>query len=282
MNAKKAVMHMNLYEQIDLRLFPSQGEHPRLVTPTNIGVCNTVYPYCFSRTGLRSYLLLYTIRGEGRLEYEGNLYPLAPGDLFFIDCVPTQTYSAVSQNWDFAFVHTSMDAQTAAYYAAVTQNGKKPVLRYTPFLQDCWEKLYREAGENKPESPALASLYLVSLFLHLLTLQRQSVPAELERAANYIKSHYNEKICLFSLAKLAHLSKYHFIRRFSQFYGVTPHEYLQLCRMDQAKSQLLCTRESIEDIACLCGYTSASAFCQSFKKHNGLSPSVFRKQMQIV
>ena len=280
--AKKAVMHMNQYEQIDLRLFPSQGENSRLILPTNIGVCKTVYPYCFSRADLQSCLLLYTLCGEGQLEYNGGLYPLRRGDLFFIDCMAQQTYKAVSEYWDFAFVHTTADTQIAAYYAAITQNGKSPVFHYTPFMKDCWEKLYQTADENKPEAPVQASLYLVSLFLSLLELRRQSVPEDLKSAADYIKAHYNEKISLPLLADLAHLSKYHFIRRFYQFYSVTPHEYLQLCRMDRAKSQLLCTDASIEDIASLCGYTSASAFCQSFKKYNNLSPSVFRKQMKIL
>lgn len=279
---KKAVMRMNQFEKINHQITPSYWDSSRLIVPKSIGTCNTIYPYCFSRVNLDSYLLLYTVNGKGQLEYDGGLYPLQCGDLFFIDCNKAQTYKAVAGNWDFAFIHTSDTEDIAHYYAAITQSGKNPVFHYAAFMTDCWEKLYKDITENRPESLVRASLCLISLFLNLLELSKQTIPKDLEIAASYIKMHYNENISLYDLANMAHLSKYHFIRRFYQFYNVTPHEYLQLCRMDHAKSQLICTNDSIEDIALLCGYTSASAFCQSFKKHHTVSPSAFRKQMKIL
>lgn len=62
--------------------------------------------------------------------------------------------------------------------------------------------------------------------------------------------------------------------------GYTPHEYLVAYRLMQAKQMLLTNQLSIEQIAELCGFHSASHFARAFRKNNGISPSEF-KQMRF-
>ena len=55
-------------------------------------------------------------------------------------------------------------------------------------------------------------------------------PAELSRrlrlAADYIESHYDQPLPLETLAQVACMSTFHFVRYFALLHGVTPHAYL--------------------------------------------------------
>jgi YesN/AraC family two-component response regulator len=55
-------------------------------------------------------------------------------------------------------------------------------------------------------------------------------------------------------------------------------EYLQSCRMANAKQLLAETEFCIGEIVEKCGFCDNSNFSRTFKKLNGLSPSDFRKK----
>ena len=59
-----------------------------------------------------------------------------------------------------------------------------------------------------------------------------------KRIAEYINQHLLEDTSLRTLAEVARLSPYHFVRAFKQSFGLPPHRYLSKLRMDQAKSLL--------------------------------------------
>lgn len=48
-------------------------------------------------------------------------------------------------------------------------------------------------------------------------------------------------------------------------------------RLSHAKTRLMRTPESIQDVALHCGYRNTEHFCRQFKKHVGLSPNQYRK-----
>ncbi len=48
--------------------------------------------YFTRRANLPSYLIKYCISGEGILEYDGSVYSVKPGQLFWIDCEKPQYY----------------------------------------------------------------------------------------------------------------------------------------------------------------------------------------------
>ena len=49
------------------------------------------------RTNLESYLLAYTLKGQGELVYEDRSYLLNPGDCFFIDCRKPHYYRTLDE-----------------------------------------------------------------------------------------------------------------------------------------------------------------------------------------
>jgi len=83
-------------------------------------------------------------------------------------------------------------------------------------------------------------------------------------------------ISLDSLADKLNLSKYHLIRTFSSVVGITPNDYLNKIRVEQAMRLLRHSDLSIENIAEHVGYSSGSYFIKVFRKITGCTPGSFR------
>lgn len=66
-------------------------------------------------------------------------------------------------------------------------------------------------------------------------------------------------------------------RVFKQMYGITIFEYRTRARMQEARNLLLEDKQSVTDIAGICGYSNASKFTAAYKKCFGFTPSEWRK-----
>ncbi|MEG8280440.1 AraC family transcriptional regulator [Streptomyces sp. AHA2] len=80
-----------------------------------------------------------------------------------------------------------------------------------------------------------------------------------------------------SLAARSGVSRALFAKRFTQLMGRPPLAYLTECRLDEAATLLTDTDRSIAQIARSVGYADAFGFSAAFKRHKGLSPSVYRR-----
>jgi len=97
-----------------------------------------------------------------------------------------------------------------------------------------------------------------------------------KRVKNYINECLSDKIFIDSLAELLHLSPFHFARMFKQSFGDSPANYVIRQRVELAK-QMFSGNAGLSYIAAECGFTYQSHFNNYFKKHMGVTPSVYRK-----
>jgi AraC family transcriptional regulator len=100
----------------------------------------------------------------------------------------------------------------------------------------------------------------------------------LNAVVDYMHLHLQDDIDLTVLAQLAGLSKFHFLRLFTQAAGATPHRYLVRLRLQRAATMLRDTRQTILQVAEACGYRSQGHFAGAFRRQYGLSPTQFRRQ----
>ena len=63
---------------------------------------------------------------------------------------------------------------------------------------------------------------------------------------------------------------------FRRVVGRTPHQQIIRVRMDHARHLLQGTSMSLDEVARACGYRYSSQFSAAFRKHAGMTPSVFR------
>lgn len=70
----------------------------------------------------------------------------------------------------------------------------------------------------------------------------------------------------------------HLRRAFESAYQVTPHQYLQTCRLLLAKNLLTETTVPVSEVALACGFKSVRRFDDAFKQQYRLQPSDLRKR----
>ena len=95
--------------------------------------------------------------------------------------------------------------------------------------------------------------------------------------AGLMQRRLNGELDLEDLAKVAHLSKFHFIRRFRQLTGNTPIQYFIHLKMQHACRLLDSSEDPIKRIAAAVGYEDPYYFSRIFKRVIGVSPQHYRE-----
>ena len=92
----------------------------------------------------------------------------------------------------------------------------------------------------------------------------------------YMAEHSAAPHKLAGLARMAHMSPYHFLRSFKATTGVTPHQWLLRARLRKAAEQLATTALPITDVALDVGFADLSNFTRTFHAEFGASPRQYR------
>jgi AraC-like DNA-binding protein len=95
------------------------------------------------------------------------------------------------------------------------------------------------------------------------------------RAREYLDAHSGEEVELAEIARVAGLSRSHFIRAFRQETGLTPHAYL-MDRRFRTATRLLGKGEAPGDVAAVCGFFDQSHLNRVFKARMAVTPGAYR------
>ncbi len=98
-------------------------------------------------------------------------------------------------------------------------------------------------------------------------------------ATSYIEEHLAEQISLHTLAALVRLSPHYFCRAFKQTFGLPPHRYHIVRRIERAKALLDGTSHSVTKIGLRLGFSETSAFSTAFRKVTGLTPTAYQRSL---
>ena len=96
-------------------------------------------------------------------------------------------------------------------------------------------------------------------------------------AALWMDAHSHEDIDLDIAARVAGLSRFHFLRLFAKTLGVTPHQYLVRSRLRHAARLLADDARPITEVALDVGFADLSNFVRTFHLAAGVSPRAFRR-----
>lgn len=98
----------------------------------------------------------------------------------------------------------------------------------------------------------------------------------LKKAKKYIAEHISEEISRKEVADLVYLNPDYLSKLLKKETGLSFSEYVLDCRISLAKMLLQATGKSIQEIAGMTGFNSASYFSKIFKQETGMSPVAFR------
>lgn len=119
---------------------------------------------------------------------------------------------------------------------------------------------------------------IIPLYTNLLQNNEQKIKS-IKNVLKFIEVNFHKKITLETLSKEANLSKYHFCHLFKSYTGISPIDYLNMYRINEAAILLESTDANITDVALQCGFDNMSHFINTFKKYKDLPPSQYRKQI---
>ena len=106
---------------------------------------------------------------------------------------------------------------------------------------------------------------------------RKDILKRLLHSRQYMEKHFQKVISMEQIARKVGLSKFLYIRRFTEVFLLSPHQFLLKTRIDKAKYFLLHSKQQLTEIAHHCGFSNLSHFSKTFKQHVNKSPSEFRK-----
>ncbi len=117
-------------------------------------------------------------------------------------------------------------------------------------------------------------VFVVALLINRRVYRGKS---EIEKAKEYLESHWMDKFDASETAKAACLSKAHFTKLFKKHTGVTPYEYYINYKISKLKEKLLDTNLSVAQAFAACNMDYNGHSARLFKEKVGVSPSDYRK-----
>ena len=111
-----------------------------------------------------------------------------------------------------------------------------------------------------------------------LSRTRQVQDGTIAKCQEWIAQHYDREAPVGPMTELSGLSERSFKRRFAKATGMTPIEYVQTLRLEEAKQILETTELPVEAVANEVGYEDASYFGRLFRRMVGLTPAQYRKR----
>lgn len=228
------------------------------------------------------YSIALVTKGEHKLSIHDNKYKLATG---YIRCInPYDLHATITSSWTYINLMPTQELFSCIAKKIFPNKKETELIRLRPLIFDKQAtKLFKGVYLNLINNQN--SVWLESCIIELLTylLTHHSLQTVLvsnvvadnkciNNAIEYIDAYWQQaQLNLDQIANAATMSKYHFIREFKKQTGITPAYYLQLKKVNAAKSQLLLDR-SLKEIAYDCGFYDQSHFNKVFKRFVGCTP----------
>ena len=227
-------------------------------------------------------LLICTVSGEGMLRYNGKEYRLNPGTAALIaPHRPHAYFTPQNGEWEFYWLHFfGSGTEGFAEYIRKKNGG----ILSGPVAECCLhniERILELKSQQSLDFETIASELLAVMLHQMVSVVPDEMAGQNEAVANvlnFIHKNYRRHIELADLCRAAFVSRAHLTRVFETTTGYTPYEYLIKYRISKSKERLLCTADSVEEVAKQVGFSHASNFISSFRKLEGTTPAKYRKQ----
>lgn len=246
----------------------------------------------------------YCIDGEGEMVMNGIVIPYSPGMLTVIPKnYPHTTISRPNTKsyWEYLFLEPKMILEDmypnqrmfARKIEKLVSDGEQHYIKgENEDMAGIVRVILEECRYRKRYSGECIKGLLLSLMMAIArqgniqeliqenegkTSQQHAGIYHISNALDCIGKRYMENIKMRTLADSCNLSETHFRRLFVEYMNMTPVEYINLMRVQQACELMQKTPYSMEELAAKVGYTAVSTFNRNFKKIVGTSPYQYKK-----
>ena len=159
------------------------------------------------------------------------------------------------------------------------------------FITELLLALGRELGTKNSGFRLLAKSLVAELFIYAKRMENKTNPSassrtddprhrQIEQIACYIAENCCSSLSLNSIAEQFYMNKCYLSRIFKEITGFTVNGYLHARRIQKARALLVHDPMNISEISEAAGYENLTYFERVFKKHTGMSPLEYRKQIE--
>lgn len=271
-------------DSIRMILTPSSTARSTYFYTQEVGYFKTFHPYFSERENLDSFLIVYTVSGKGYLEYEGQTYPITKGQCFYINCEQHHLYRTDrEEDWEILWIHFNGNS-ALGYYKEFTRNGFQILSVRDEFFME--RTLWRiiALNQKKDLTTELVTSNLINGMLTELLLQTATnnadtflIPDYIRQIVREIDKNFKSGLPLSYFEEFTHRSRYHILKEFKKYIGVTIHEYIITARISYAKELLKYSDLPVSEIAFESGMNNVTHFINLFKAREGTTPLAYRK-----
>lgn len=225
--------------------------------------------------GRQDYQLIYLEKGSGIFLLHGHRKTLQSGQVYIFYPNEAQIYK--------------ISAGTTFYWMHFTGQGVPNVLKQfelsntvydigvSPFF---WEEFAKIKNYCAIKSPAIEPFLVGSLLVLLANISRSHTVGDvrIRKVIERMQENFNE-CSNADYAAMCDMSEYHFIRKFKQLTGTTPHQYQNSMIIRKAQILLTETNLNISQIAQNLGFEDPTYFSKLFKKETGVSPKQYSRKI---
>ncbi len=239
----------------------------------HLGIFNAYYPYDVIRVNQSGTFILTTLAGVGEAMIDGNWVKMRKGEVATFPPYMMNAYRAIKgENWEFAWVRYEVPKKKKSIVNASTPT----IVPYRSYaLKMSIEGLVDEL-KNAPSSKVVISWTNLIHQQVKKIVAPQKVDKRLINMLKQVAKNLSHDWTLYELAQQANLSEEHLRRLCNQQFGRSPMQQITYLRISYAKSLILNTDESIQEISHKVGYKSQFSFSNTFKKWNGCRPTALR------
>ena len=146
-------------------------------------------------------------------------------------------------------------------------------------LEDEVSRKVHEAAEYSSIHMIKYAGYMYDYVIRQMEAAREAETV-IEKARKYIAGHFRENIGRGEVAEEVGLAPNYLGMLFRKENGQTIREYINFCRIEEAKRLMETTNLNITEMALQVGFDNITYFSTIFKKYTGLSPIEYRKSLK--
>lgn len=226
--------------------------------------------------------VIHVIDGKGTITIDFTDMPVSKGDIIVV--APYSLHTVRGRDGQL------LSSQTVVFHLDCFRSNRS----YTPIIRSgmsghseltaVMEMIFLPSLGSAENRETLMRGYATALYAllgchgyeHHRQKQDTQVSQPIKDVISYIHAHYQERIEVDQLAKIAGYSKYYFVRYFTKHVGCSCTYYIQAIRLKKAQELLRSTTANITDISEQTGFESVSYFIKVFRSQAGMTPLQYR------